>query len=230
MAQKKGKSKGGQRPPLSPKKYIKEKGRTLPLGKCYITSDWKEQGVSQIIVTRVRPAGNLAIAIFLTDTFCLGVKDIMLNHNLPPYEFEELLESMQQSIGIEEITYNEAHNIIFGAIEWAEEGGIAPHKDFAIAQYLLEEDNDDVPLIEYEFGRNGKHFLVVTSRPEEKRYIATLRKNLGENFDYSIIGNPYSDDYDDYYYYDDEDFEEDDDDEEDFDEDESSGDSEEDEA
>ena len=85
-----------------------------------------------------------------------------------------------------QVSYNEAHNLIFGAIAFAEEAGIKPSPEFALTQYLLEEDTEDVPLIEYEFGKNGKHFLVAKNNLELNTYLPLLEKNLPEG-EYDFI-------------------------------------------
>ena len=184
MAKKKTKKANSQPQHQSPEKYIRQKARTLPIGKCYITGDWQEQGLAQIVVTRLRPSGNLVVGYYLVDTFCLGVKDAICFSNMTKDEFDNLLKRLGQHNSLKEITYNEAHNIIFGAIAFAEEGGVEPAKEFNLAEYILEEDTDDIPLIEYEFGKEGKHFLVIASQQSDKRYIKTLQKNLGDNFEF----------------------------------------------
>jgi len=50
-----------------------------------------------------------------------------------------------------------------------------------LTQYFLEEDTDDVPLIEYEFGVNEKHVLVCDSQMDASQYLPLLRKHLGED-------------------------------------------------
>lgn len=193
MAKKKSKnkSKGQQPPALSPYRFMREKARTLPIGKCYIApSDWQETGMAHVIVTRVRPSGNLVMGIFLVDTFCLGVKDAVCRDNLTPEEFLGHLDFYARRLGLEEISYNEAHNIIYGAMAFAEEGGIMPSKEFDLAGYILEEDTEDVPLIEYDFGKNGKHFLTVNPDRKEMPYYHILKKKLGDDFDYIM---PYGD-------------------------------------
>ena len=195
MAKKKSKnkSKGQQQPALSPYRFMREKARTLPIGKCYIAPpDWHEFGMAHVIVTRVRPSGNLVMASFFVDTFCLGVKDAGYNENITPYDFEKYLDNYKNGMRLEEISYNEAHNIIYGAIAFAEEGGIKPSKEFDPAGYILEEDTDDIPLIEYDFGKNGKHFLVVNPDRKEMPYFHTLKKNLGVDFEYVM---PYGEEY-----------------------------------
>lgn len=200
MAKKKtkNKSKVQQNRPLSPYRFMREKARTLPIGKCYIAPpDWLESGMAHVIVTRVRPSGNLVMASFLVDTFCLGVKDASYHENFTPYDFEKYLNNYKNSMGLEEISYNEAHNIIYGAMAFAEEGGVKPAKEFDPAGYILEEDTDDVPLIEYEFGKNGKHFLTVNPDRKEMQYYHILKNNLGDDFEFVM--------QDDEEYYDDDD-------------------------
>lgn len=193
MAKKKSKnkSKGQQQLPLSPYRFMREKARTLPIGKCYISPpDWQESGMAHIIVTRVRPSGNLVMSSFLVDTFCLGVKDAGYHENMTPSDFEEYLNNYRKGMGLEEISYNEAHNIIYGAIAFAEEGGINPNKEFDTAGYILEEDTEDIPLIEYDFGKNGKHLLIVHPDRKEMPYYHILKKNLGDDFEFVM---PYGD-------------------------------------
>lgn len=194
MAKKKSKnkSKGQQQAALSPYRFMREKARTLPIGQCYIgPPDWQESGMAHIIVTRVRPSGNLVMASFLVDTFCLGVKDAGYHENMAPSDFEEYLDKYRRGMGLEEISYNEAHNIIYGAMAFAEDGGIKPSKDFYPAGYILEEDTDDIPMIEYDFGKNGKHLLIVHPDRKEMPYYHILKKNLGDDFEYVM---PYGND------------------------------------
>lgn len=189
MAKKKSKnkSKGQQQAALSPYRFMREKARTLPIGKCYIAPpDWQESGMAHIIVTRMRPSGNVVMAAFLVDTFCLGVKDASYHENMPSSIFEDYLNNYKKGMGLKEISYNEAHNIIYGAMAFAEEGGIKPAKEFDPAGYILEEDSEDIPLIEYDFGKNGKHFLVVNPDRKEMSYYHILKKNLGDDFEFIL--------------------------------------------
>lgn len=199
----KNKNKGQQQHYLSPERYMREKARTLPMGKCYfISPDWQKSGITNVVVTRVRPSGNLVMAIFLVDTFCLGVRDAVYNDNMTPDDFEEYLKDCGRRTKIGEVSYKEAHNLIYGAIAFAEEGGIKPVKEFDTAGYVLEEDTEEIPLIEYEFGKDGKHFLVVNPDRKEMPYWHILKKNLGDDFDYIL---PYAFEDDEYDFIDDED-------------------------
>jgi len=180
MAKKKTKQQSAQ--PLSPKMYIRTKARSLPIAECLINRDWKENGLAQITIARQHKTGNYTAALYMVDMLCLGVKDTHYKFNIPIAEYEDLKIG---EFDLQPISYNEAHNIIFGALAYADDLGIAPHKDFQLTQYILEEDTKEIPLIEYEFGKDGKPLLMVYSEYERNKYLPILRKNVGDgNFDF----------------------------------------------
>lgn len=55
-----------------------------------------------------------------------------------------------------------------------------------MTQYILEEDNDNIPLIEYEYGYKGKHHFIAMNETEWIRFKLILDKNLGED-NYTFI-------------------------------------------
>lgn len=171
---------------FSPEKYIKEKARTLPIAHCYMSKNWQEAGEANIVVARKHPQGTLTLAHYLVDTFCLGVKDSFYRFSMSETEYEDIMGRMTIDGFMQEVPYEEVHNLIYGAIAFAEEAGIEPDKSFALTQYLLEEDTEEIPLIDYEYGRDGQHYLVVNTHLEASRYLPLLMKNLGNRFNYVI--------------------------------------------
>ncbi len=148
---------------LSPKKYIIRKAKTLPLGKCYINDNWKESGMANIIVTRRHADGFLTYGVYLVDLFALGTKDCFWRIHDSKYDFEELKEKIvAEDMELIEIKYVLAHNIIYGANAFAEDHGFQLHPDFKIAEHILLEDTEDIPLIDIEFGKGGEPLLINT--------------------------------------------------------------------
>ncbi len=192
---KKGKSKGKGNQAFSEDKHIKESARNLEIGKCYVTPGWQESGMAMVVVTRRHKQGGITAGVYLIDTFCLGLKDTYYFFNITEREFEQSMELFGMADGTEDATYAEAHNIIYSAIEFAREGGIKPHKDWAVTKYILEEDDDRVPMIEYEMGRDGKHFLMARDRQELSTYLPTLLEHLGEDGVDYLVDDDYLDDY-----------------------------------
>lgn len=179
---------------MSPERYMRERVRNLPIGKCYINPDWKEDGLAHIILTRNRAGGQIVYVSLLLDTFCLGVKDAEYAIDFTPKELEEALAYFRKNHEMVEIDYVKVHNLIYGAIEFAEEGGVSPVKEFATAGYILEDDTDDIPLIEYEYGKDGKHFLIIGSDGKERKYLRKLLDNLEEDeFVYVDLEEDYDD-------------------------------------
>lgn len=178
------KKKSAPQPQLSPEKYIRLKARTLPIAACYINEDWQECGEANIIVVRSHKSGNYTIGQYLVDTYCLGVKDTFCSFNISQSDFNMRLRKMPNRV---DIAYNEAHNIIYGALAYAEdEAGVTAHPSFRLTQYVLEEDTDEIPLIEYEFGKDQRPFLIVDSQFEANKYLPTLREIQGDDVPFLI--------------------------------------------
>ncbi len=174
--------------PISPKKYIMEAARKLPVFECVINEGWQESGISQIMVARRKQHGNLLVGIYIVDTFCLGLKNTLFYENLSPYEYEAQTERVAQSSeqDWEKITPNTCFNIIYGAIEYAEDLGFQPNKDFSITEYIL----DDVETIKFEnieFGREGKPYYFAGPYDDVKKVMNTLKRSVGDgNFHYTL--------------------------------------------
>ncbi len=196
MAKKKNKKKGQSQQFMSPDKFLKERMRSVPVGKCYVTDTYEQTGFGNVIVTRVHTGGRISYAVFMTDFWCLGVKDCLYHLRVDDYEFADEVLGRFELLGLKEISYEEAHNLIYGAVAFAEEAGISPCKEFALAQYFLEEDTDDIPLIEYNFGKDGKYLLAARSQLELSTYLPILKKNLKED-QYTFMVQEEDDDWDD---------------------------------
>lgn len=176
---KKNKNKKVIQLPTTPESYIKSRARNLPVGKCYINKDWKVSGFASIVVSRNHINGNFTFGVYLVDLYCLGVKDTLYDFNVN-IEFAELLDKMKSQYEIEEIDYALAHNVIYGGVEYAEDIGFKPHKDFEISQYVLEEDDERVELIDIQFGLDGKPAVLFGKEKHPGNIIATLERTVGK--------------------------------------------------
>ena len=172
---------------LSPVEFLRRKARELPLGKCYLGKDSDENGLCTAIVTRIRPSGNVVACFYVVDTYCFGLTDSFCRVNLGPGEWSEMLKASTDKYKLEETPYEFIHNLIYGAIEFAEEAELEPTNTFDVTEYMLDEDTDSIPIVPVEFGRNGKHYLNVRSyTPESSNIISTLSEVLGDKFEYEV--------------------------------------------
>lgn len=186
MAKKK-QSKPQQHQQLSPVRFLKERVRQVPVHKCYISENFANETEGTILVVRKHTGDKYTAGIYLLDKYCVGVKDADYNLRMNEFEYRDFVESFIAHFKPEECSYEEAHNWIWGAVAFAEEAGIEPCKEFDLAQYVLAEDNDEVELIEYDFGdADGKHCLLANGRLEASTYLPTMRKNLGDKFTFCL--------------------------------------------
>ncbi|HOX75752.1 MAG TPA: hypothetical protein PLB27_13620 [Bacteroidales bacterium] len=176
---------------LSPQEYIRTKSRTLPLYQCFVNSAWEVSRLANILVARRHPNGNITTCIYLVDLLCQGVKDTLWYFNKSVLEYKEILQKMRVQLEIKQVNYVVIHNIIFAALEFAEEYDFHPHKDFtSVSRFMLEEDTDQIEILDIECGINGKPAYIRTpahSKNETQSIISKLERNPGPG-NYIIVG------------------------------------------
>jgi len=161
-----------------PEDFIPSRARQLKLGKCYISNYWEDGNIANVIVSRCHINGNFTIGIYLIDFTCLGIKDASLRFNISSEELESFIVLIEGK----EIEYSKVHNIIYGAKYFAERCGFKPYHQWEIAKFILEEDDDRIPLTGIDFGENGVPAYYVTPDDDPamiKNILATLDKHIG---------------------------------------------------
>lgn len=181
MAKKKKNSQKEQ--PISIKKYIIEAARKLPIYKCWQLGD-DESGIKHIVFARQKRDGTFIVGIYLVDLFCLGLKDtFFLNPSFEELK-ERVLENTHAGFEYEAIDPILAQNYIYGAIEYAEDLGFKPHKDFSITEYILD-DVEQLEFIDIELGCNGRPCFMPGPNDKVGQILAHLNKHVGEgNYDF----------------------------------------------
>jgi hypothetical protein len=202
MAQKKKTSKAAPvAQQMSPKKYMTSgRARLLPIYECWISGDWKSAGLCSIIIARKHTTGNVTIGIYLLDIFCLGLKNTSHRFNMPFDEYESFVPLIfdaheQNQVKVEYIL---VHNLIYGGIAYAEDLGFKPERDWAVSQFVLAEDTEDIELLDLEFGVNGQPHFINGPFDNVQKTITQLEKSVGKgNFTMTyILGDIYDDDED----------------------------------
>ena len=182
---------------LSPANYIKQAARKVPIYKVY--SDYgtygDDEALAQFLVVRKKLSGNFILGMYLIDTFCLGLKSTGFQENFDEYQLDKYIRDFTKDSDrkMQEIEPNLAFNIIYGAIEYAEDLGLeVTHKDFAVTEYILP-PVDDIEYVDITFGKDGKPYYFAGPRDNVAKIMATLNKNVGAgNFNYLIpVGSPH---------------------------------------
>ncbi len=172
---------------LSPKAIIRN-ARTFPILECLISDNWQKDdlGLVQILLARQQPDGDICFGVYLIDKYCLGLKNTFANAGFSHTRYQNEVRSKifreQKPV---ECPIELAHQMIYASIEYAEQFGFEPEKDFALSQYLLAPRGELEEPYQLTFGRNGKPFFIAGPHDNAARILKQLEKTAGPgNFDY----------------------------------------------
>lgn len=157
-----------------------------PVEACYLNTDWKEQGLARIVVTRSQNDGRAIVGVFLVDIFCLGVKNAFCNEGLTRRQIEdELLSRYYENEAPTRIGINYAKEIIYGAVDYARSLGFEPHPDFEPSRHVLGTEEFSRTRSLRFGGPEGKPLYIAGPDDDAPAVLGKLRERLGENgFDF----------------------------------------------
>ena len=188
--------------------------RQYPILECLIGSTWREHGLANIVVARQQPNGLVTFGVYLVDLYCLGLKNAFCNGNMPMADYGEDFRAnfTERNEDVVACDASLVYQIIYGAIDYAAKFEFKPHKDFALAQWVLDPRETVEFDLDIEFGKDGKPLYVSGPDDPVNRILNQLDRVVGKgNYNY-MIGGPESDFMDDE---DDDEFDDDDDDDDD---------------
>jgi len=159
--------------------------------EAFTSSTWRDAGIAQIIVARIRDNGLAEIGFFLVDRWCLGVKDAFLIDDSSEAELRDLLRDRLPEEFRERLHPACAKKLIEGAVTYAATLGFDPARDFRKAKRVLTGlAVADCPET-FTYGRDGKPFYV--EGPDDTlertdRVLTLLEKRFGDDgFGYELF-------------------------------------------
>lgn len=128
----------------------------------------EQNGMIPVMLRRRGPNGRVAIALFLVDCWCLGVKDCS-GQLSSPEEAREKLDWLDDRLNLHRCSAGEGKSIVDAGVEYANSLSLRPHADFKKIYSLwgdvpAESVPDDV-----EFGVNGRPTYVVGPYDDPRR-------------------------------------------------------------
>jgi hypothetical protein len=151
-----------------------------------------ERGIGTVWFGRQLPAGRYALAGFLVDTFCLGVKNAMANI-LSAEKYREVIERALANESVERMHPACGRKLVEQAVAYAGDLGLDPHPDYKLGKLIFGDVDAAACPVSFNFGREGKPFYV--SGPDDtpavqRRILKQLERRCGSgNFDY-LLGIP----------------------------------------
>ncbi len=178
-------------------KYLKTRVRNLPFHECLIDKQWQEKGIASIFISRKQPSGKYSFGCYMVDIYCLGLKDTFANLHFTEDEYQDTKNKIFDDVKIiqSECDIVFAHNLIYGAIDYAAEIGFKPHKDFAISEYILNPDLVDDGIDEIEFGQDGQPLYIKGPYDDADKIMAILNRNTNGKYHYIIGEDGFHDEF-----------------------------------
>jgi hypothetical protein len=188
--------------PSSPKAILRH-ARNYPLYECLISDNWNKKetgGLVEVLVARQQPDGDICFGVYLIDTYLLGLKNTFANAGFSRSRYiNEVRNKVFRAGKPVECPIELAHQMIYQSIEYAEQFGFEPEKDFALSQYLLVPRGELEEPYELTFGKDGKPLFIAGPHDNVARIMRQLDKTAGPgNYHYvaMIGGDPLDDDDD----------------------------------
>jgi hypothetical protein len=136
-----------------------------------------------LLLARGATSHYLAFSVFLIDTFCLGIKDVMFD-SIESEAFESYMAATDAGSPMVSVDPGYARKLLRDLAGWSQSIGFAPHRDFAAVERLFGDVSADASDAVFQFGRDGKPVYMPgpsETAPQMRRRIEQLQKYLGDN-------------------------------------------------
>jgi len=156
---------------------------------CWVQESWQKDGLAVVVVARRQPNGNIVFGNYLVDCYCLGLKNTFCNADIPYDQFHhDFLPEFFRAVGKPiRISPALAHEIIYGAIEYAAQFGFRPQRDYRDSQYILDPPNVHPRSGKVTFGKDGKPFFFAGPYDNVDAIMRKLARTAGEgNYHYMV--------------------------------------------
>lgn len=150
--------------------------------RCCISPDWSETGLARLTIARWNDKRGVTAVSFLVDTYCLGVKDAMVDVFRSPREFEsDFIPLLYFDCTPEDISFQKAREIVCGAISYARNMGFEPHPDFYQAGRFLDIETYTSDGSVRFGGPSGKPLYVAGPFDPAEEIVRVLEARLGKD-------------------------------------------------
>lgn len=151
--------------------------------------DLVEQGIASAMCSVRRRTGELGVAVYLIDRWCLQVKDVF-GRIMPAGVYADWLDDFRKKTGAKPVAPATLRRLIDDAVAFARSCGQPPHLAFAKYQGVLARVDPAQAQETFEMGHGGRpHFFAGPDDDTERcaLVMSRLRRSVGEgNFDFTV--------------------------------------------
>ena len=150
-----------------------------PIADCLLSKDFEGDGLASVLLSRKISLGRYAVAVFLVDFWCLGIKDAFFNV-IEGDDYPEFLAAEAARLPMAPVDPGYARKLVRDASAYGAANGFPPLDTFIELERLF----GDVAASpdEFVFGESGKPHYVIgpNDSPRYERYVLdTLEMKFG---------------------------------------------------
>jgi hypothetical protein len=157
---------------------------TTPIQHCLLNAKLFDNGMGTLMLARgTSRTGQLAVASFLIDALCLGVKDVMFR-SIGADEFADYVAMAGLVEPLKPVDPRHARKFLRELVGWSRAIGFSPHPEFAAVEPIFGDVNADACDRVFQFGRDGKPFYIPSESETPAQVslrLKQLRSRLGED-------------------------------------------------
>jgi len=161
-----------------------------PIHETLVPTKLYEMGLGNLLFSRSLPDGRIAVAVFLLDIYCLGVKDAFVGIATKEEYFQRTRRRFMEE-NLQPVQPACFRKLVEGGVAYARDLGFPPHADYALASQIFGDVDAEECSTRFEYGREGKPFYVSGPHDTPERIDAILHqlnRRLGEgNFDFLVL-------------------------------------------
>ncbi len=131
-----------------------------PVLHCGATPAVWDEGIGHVLLSREGKNGNVAFVDFLVDRYCLGVKNLIMAVAPRADYREKLYDPIVERDRLIRMKPECVRKFVEGAVEYAEDLGIAPYSDYRVARAIFGDIPAEACTEEFEFGKDGMPLFI----------------------------------------------------------------------
>jgi hypothetical protein len=149
----------------------------------------EDEGMGWVVLSRALPNGSVAVATFLIDRYCLGVKNVHAEVLDRVTYDSKYVQKMRTDMPSREAPPAEARKLVEQAVAYARDLGLPPHPDYARAMLIFGTIDPNESNAVFEFGKDGKPLFIAGPHdtPERCRQILAILEHTAGPGQYHYI-------------------------------------------
>ena len=165
----------------------------LPIRACLLSEELFDTGMGTLVLARGATVGPIFFEVYLLDTFCRGVKNIIFR-TMDQDQLDFYIDRLEAASPMTAVDPSYARKLVRDLVRWSRSIGFPPPREFAALERLFGDVDPDACKTEFDFGQDGKPFYI--SGPNETtndglRAVKHLQGQLGTgNFEYMVVTSP----------------------------------------